>query len=249
MNRIALALITFLLFSAFCFSQVINIESKRFHNDSSRWVGKIDGNFSAVKNIQEVITFGLNIHTQYQKGKSRVLAIGDLAFIKAGNTDFMNSGYQHLRYNYKLNKWLTWEAFVQAQYNRVLLLDRRYLAGTGPRFKLVKREHLRIYTATLYMYEYQAQNNDSLERYTNRLSAYLSFNISFGKFEFTSTTFYQPNFADFNDYRIANNSMLELILTKHLNLKSELVLLYDTRQPLRVPDLVYTIRSGISYKF
>jgi hypothetical protein len=40
-----------------------------------------------------------------------------------------------------------------------------------------------------------------------------------------------------------------LHLTTHLNFKMELILLYDTRQPLRVPALTYIYRTGISFKF
>lgn len=231
------------------FSQVINIESKRFLNDTNGWVGSINGNFSAVQNTQQVITFGANLHTQYQKNNHRFLMISDLAFINAANTDFVNSGYQHFRYNYKIINRITLEVFLQAQYNRILLLDERYLAGIGPRFKVVKRERFRLYSACLYMFEHQSQDNYRITRDNNRLSAYLTFNISYSKFDFSSTTFYQPNLADFSDYRIANNSAFEIFLTHKLNFRTELVLLFDTKQPIKIPELTYVIRSGIGYKF
>ena len=115
-------------------AQVINIESKRFLQDTNGFIGKADLNFNINQNISQVMSLGINIHSQYVHNRNRILAIGDLAFIKAGTQDFVNSGYQHLRYNYKLLNWLTWEAFIQAQYNRILLLDRRYLAGSGTAF-------------------------------------------------------------------------------------------------------------------
>lgn len=229
--------------------QVINIESKRFLQDTNGFRGKADLNFNINQNTSQVISLGVNIHSQYVHNRSRILAIGDLAFIKAGTKDFVNSGYQHLRYNYKINKIVTWEAFLQAQYNKVLLLDRRYLAGTGPRFKLVKTPNLRIYTATLYMFEYQSQNNDSIEAYNNRISSYITFGISFKRVEFASTTFYQPNLANFNDYRIANDSAFEMVITNHFNFKVGFNLLYDTRQPIGIPDLTYILKNGLTYKF
>ncbi|MBA2612394.1 MAG: DUF481 domain-containing protein [Bacteroidetes bacterium] len=230
-------------------SQVINIESKRFLKDTNGFIGKADLNFNINQNTSQVISLGVNIHSQYVHNRHRILAIGDLAFIKAGKQDFVNSGYQHLRYNYKLSKLLTWEAFIQAQYNRILLLDRRYLAGTGPRFKLIKQKNFRAYTAVLYMFEYQSQNNDSIESYNNRLSSYLTVSISSKKIEFTSTTFYQPNLANFNDYRIANDSAFEIIITGHFNFKVGFNLLYDTRQPIGIPNLTYILKNGLSYKF
>ncbi len=239
-----------ILFFQYCLTaQVINIESKRFLKDTNGFIGRADLNFNINQNTSQVISLGMNIHSQYVHNNHRILAIGDLAFIKAGKQDFVNSGYQHFRYNYKLSKWLTWEAFVQAQYNRILLLDRRYLAGSGPRFKLIKQTNFRVYTAVLYMYEYQSQNNDSIEKYNNRLSSYLTVSISSKKVEFTATTFYQPNLANFNDYRIANDSAFEIIVTNHFNFKVGFNLLYDTRQPIGIPALTYVLKNGLSYKF
>lgn len=248
-RRNSFLLFLFVLVGSFSKAQVINIESRRFLHDTDGWVGKVEANFSAVQNIQQVITLGVNVHVQYQKKRHRFLEISDLAFVKAGEKDFVNSGFQHFRYNYKINTYITGEAFVQAQYNKALLLDERYLAGAGPRFKLWKREHFRCYLATLYMYEHEWQDNYKMERFNNRLSAYLTFSIFYKKFDLTSTTFYQPNLGYINDYRIANDTSFEIVLTNKFNFKTGLVLLYDTRQPPGVPDLTYTFRNGVSYKF
>jgi len=242
-------LILILFFHCKLTSQVINIESKRFLKDTNGFIGKADLNFNINQNINRVLYLGINIHSQYVHNQHRILAIGDLAFINAGTRDFVNSGYQHFRYNYKISRLLTWEAFVQAQYNRILLLDRRYLVGSGPRIKLIKKENFRVYTAALYMYEYQSQNNDSIEKYNNRISTYLTMSLGFKKVEFTSTTFYQPNLSNFTDYRIANDSSFEILITNHFNFKIGLNLLYDTKQPIGIPDLTYILKNGLSYKF
>lgn len=247
--RKPLAILLLFLVQAFSYSQIINIESKRFLKDTNGLVGTTSANFSINQNTDQVLSFGINQHLQYKYNRNRLLSISDLAFIKAGKKDFVNAGYQHLRYNYKFTNLITWEAFVQAQYNRVLLLDRRYLAGTGPRLRVLKKENIKIYTACLYMYEYQSQNNDSVQQYNNRLSAYVSLSIAIKKMEFTSTTFYQPNLADAANYRIANDSNLELGINKSLNFRVGFNLLYDTRQPIGIPALTYILKNGLTYKF
>ncbi|MDP3558039.1 MAG: DUF481 domain-containing protein [Bacteroidota bacterium] len=247
--KVFICLFSLFLFQTKIYAQIINIENKRFLKDTNGFIGKADVNFNINQNINQVLSLGVNIHSQYVHNRHRILAIGDLAFIKAGSQDFVNSGYQHLRYNYKMFKIITWEAFVQAQYNRILLLDRRYLAGTGPRFKLIKKPNIKAYTAVLYMYEYQSQNNDSIESYNNRMSSYLTLSFGSKKIEFTSTTFYQPNLANFNDYRIANDSSLEIIITNHFNFRVGFNLLYDTKQPIGIPDLTYILKNGLTFKF
>ena len=238
-----------LFFSTLTQAQVVNIEGKRFLKDTNGFVGRTDFNFNINQNVQQVLILGLNIHAQYVHNKNRILAISDLSFFKAGKQDFVNSGFQHLRYNYKIANRFTCEAFLQKQYNLALQLNNRNLAGTGPRIKIWKKPKFKMYAACLYMYEFQVQNNDSIREFNNRISAYVSFNIDLKKIDFVSTTYYQPNLADFNDYRIASDNVLEIIITNRFNFRTGINLLLDTQQPLRVPNLTYIYRNGLSFKF
>ncbi len=239
-----------LLLSFSAVSQVINIEGKRFLNDTNGWVGNADFSFAAIQNTQQVLSFSNTLRVQYQKNRSRFILLNDINFIKAGKTDFVNAGYQHVRYNYKIHKRWTLEAFTQTQYNPVLRLDFRYLLGAGPRLRLLKREHARIYAAALYMYEFDDIKGDPADVHEHRISSYVTFTfLLFKNGELISTTFYQPKIGDASDYRIANDSSLEIHINKHLNFKSTFNLLYDTYQPAGVPSLVYNFRNGLSVKF
>lgn len=230
-------------------SQVINIESKRFLNDTNGLVGRIDLQLNINQNVQQVLQSGINVHAQYRKNRSRLLLISDLAFIKAGQQDFVNAGYQHIRYNYKLLSKITLEAFVQGQYNRVLLLESRYAAGTGPRLRVIKVNKFRLYGAALYMYEIQKRLPEPFQQYHHRASTYLSLSWNFHSAELIGTVFYQPNLSHFEDYRMAGDVALEISFTTKLMFKSALNFLYDTRQPMGVPPLTYLFRNGLSYKF
>lgn len=245
-------LINIILFSFFfntCLAQVINIESKRFIKDTNGFVGSAHLNFAINQNVQQVMSLGINIHAQYLHNKHRILAISDLLFIKAGDKNFVNAGYQHLRYNYKIANRLTIEAFVQAQYNLALLLNRRYLSGVGPRFKIIKRQNVKLYAGSLYMYEFQSQNNDSMQEYNHRVSSYFTLNVAFKSIDFVTTTYFQPNINEFEDYRLANDSSFELQINKSLNFRAGINLLYDTRQPKGIPALSYIFKNGITFKF
>ncbi|MDF2450495.1 MAG: hypothetical protein K0R26_2999 [Bacteroidota bacterium] len=231
-------------------AQVINIESKRFLNDTNGWVGNSDFNFNVYSNTQQVLQFSNTLRIQYQQNRSRFILLNDLNFIKAGNTDFANAGYQHFRYNYKVSRLLTMEAFTQTQYNPVLKLDFRYLIGAGPRLKLVKKKQARIYVAALYMYEFDDIVGEETDIREHRVSSYITCTFSlFKTVDITSTTFYQPNVEKVQDFRIANDSGLEIHINKYLNFKSAFNLLYDSFQPSGIPDLVYTFRNGLSVKF
>ncbi len=230
-------------------SQVINIEGKRFLNDTNGLVGRSDFNFNVNQNTQQALTLGINVHLQYKHNKHRFLAISDLAIIKAANQDYQNTGYLHFRYSYKLHKLITWENFTQGQYNRVLLLDKRYLVGTGPRFRVIKIKHFRVYASTMYMYEFQSQAFETITQYNHRFNGYITLNVDFDRFDFTSTTFYQPLINDFSNYRIATDNNVDISINHRFNFRIGLNLLYDTKQPSGIPSLVYIFRNGISFRF
>ena len=248
---VRISIILILCFSsAFLRAQVINIESKRFLNDTNGWVGVTDFSFNILQNTQQVLSFSNNFRIQYQKNKSRIIFLNDINFIKAGKTNFVDSGYQQIRYNFEINKHFTIEAFTQTQYNPVLRLNFRFLNGIGPRVKVLKTEKAKIYAAALYMYEYDDITNESQKIYEQRLSSYITFTFHFFKsIDISSTTFYQPNLGYINDYRIANDTGLEIFINKHLNYKTSFNLLYDTKQPIGVPELVYVLKNGLTLKF
>jgi len=231
-------------------AQVINIESKRFLNDTNGWVGNADASFNIAQNVSQVLTLATTARLQYAHNRHRWMFLQDLGFVKAGTTNYVNTGFQHLRYSYKIHHLITMEAFVQGQYNPVLKLDFRFLTGVGPRFKLLKTENYRIYFATLYMYEYDKVHDHPSRLYEHRLSPYLTFTFVFAKgLELSNTTFYQPSLADFRDYRIADDLVLELSINKYLSFKCSYNLLYDTRQPEGIPTTIYSLRNSLSFKF
>jgi hypothetical protein len=240
----------FVLLSFGAAAQVLNVESQRFVADTDGWVGHIGFSFFLLQNTRQVMSFGNDAQFQYRKRKSRYLFISNVALERAGGLDFVNTGYQHLRYNYQVNDWLTWEALVQAQYNKVLKMDSRYVAGTGPRFTLFLRARYRMHVGVIYIHEDEKVTGEGTQYHDHRISAYLALSWNLGKnTEFVSTTFYQPNLMDFQDYRIATNDFLEIDIHKHLAFKTGFDLLYDTKQPAGIPNLTYMYRNGLDWKF
>jgi putative salt-induced outer membrane protein YdiY len=230
--------------------QVINIESKRFLNDTSGWIGRMDNYFQLTQNTQQIISLGNNVHMQYSHHEHKFLILNDINFIKAGSTDFVNSGYQHFRYSYKIRKWITWESFAQGQYNAIMKIQLRLLGGTGPRFRIVKREDFKLYAACLYMYEYEEIILPRTYTTTNRLSAYATFTWTLtDNVEFSSTTFYQPALNDLSDYRLAGDGAFEFSINKRISLKINYNFLYDTKQPPGVPNFIYSVRNALGFKF
>ncbi len=232
-------------------AQVINIEDKRIKTDTTGWSGSGEASVYMNKNNDFVLSVLTDLHFQYKTKKSLFLLLTDIATVSVNEDQhFVNSGFQHFRYNYKITDRFVWEAFMQGQYNEPLAIDYRLLAGTGPRYKIIGTSRLRLYAAALYMYEQEKNAGESLLQYNNRMSSYISFTIApTDNFSVVSTTYYQPRLDDFADRRISTTFDLNAFITKRLYLKINYNLLDDSAPAEGIATTIYELTAGVGLEF
>lgn len=248
------AIVAALLYAALPSSaQIINIENARMHSDTTGWMGGAGASFSLNQNKEKIVGGNIQAHLQHKTktDKSLWLILGDYGLLKAGDEKLIAEGFGHIRYNRKLNSWLRWEAFGQFQKNVITQIDSRYLIGTGPRFRIVKNKILRLYAASLIMYEREKETNSSVPVHNiARSSNYISFTITpVETTNITSTTFFQPAVGDFNDYRILNQVSIGIKATKHFSLSLKWNYLFDKKPAGAAPNTTYSLSTGIDYEF
>ena len=158
--------------------------------------------------------------------------------------------FYHLRYNRKLNKVVRWEAFTQWQQNNITNIDLRFLAGTGPRFKLHESRRLKLYGASLAMYEYERDKKPPVAYKDMRGDMYMTFTYKPTVFiSITSTTFYQPLLRYVKDFRVLNQEAVTIKATKHFSITTSFDYLYDAFPAAGTPNINYTIINGFNYTF
>jgi hypothetical protein len=234
-------------------AQVVNIEARRLHTDSVRFVG--DFNLALLLNStngKDIFTVRGNTVLQWKSAnyKHLWLASANYDFAKAEEDNFINNFYVHLRYNYKINPWLRWEAFVQSQINEPLGLNFRQLIGTGPRFKIRIGQHADIYLGTAYMYEYEKTIPPARQvLHQHRWSNYGSLNIHIPKVNgsLVSTIYFQPLFNDLSDYRIMNDTRIDLSITAKWRVYTRFAYLYDANPPPGIRRNALNLEQGFGY--
>ena len=231
-------------------SQIVNIEQKRFaFSEEIDWYESANLGLNLVQNKKQILSINGGLHLEFNYKGRRFLSLSKFSFIRADGEDFDNNGFQHLRYNVSVKPWLTYELFGQVQYNEAVFLKLRALAGTGFRFTLFERDAKGIYFGTLYMYEYDEESvSDKIHR-DHRSSSYLSINTNVGKnAKLLSTTYYQPLFNDFTDYRLSSETSFNIKLFKQLTYKISYTFGFDSRAPEGAPQLVYTLSNGLQWQ-
>jgi Protein of unknown function, DUF481 len=233
------------------YSQVVNIESKRMRSDSLGWLGSAEGNFQLAKQVETIFDLGCKLHFQYKHKNYLWLFLNEYRLIKGGDDKFVNSAFAHVRYNHKVTKeLLRWEAFTQVQYNGVLDIGLRWLAGTGPRFKIYDSDLFRFYVAALYMYEYEENTQKTIFLHKHRMSSYATLTLDFGNVELINTTYYQPNLKDFDDdFRVVSQTDLLIGITENLKFKTGYLYRYDSMPFPNIPKVTYGLTNGLVFEF
>ncbi len=232
-------------------AQIVNIESNRYTTDTTGWKGNYEMSLALGKQKDKYFAFGNIAHVQYKSKKSLYLILGSIYIIKSDKEKLVNSGFFHFRYNYKIKNWLRWEAFTQVQYNKLIGLRMRFLVGTGPRFKVVQVEKFKTYIGTLYMLEYEINNDKTEKLLQGRFSTYLSFSFRpIKSVEIISTTYYQPLFSQLYDYRISTENAFNFKFHKNISFGLNFRLQYDTRPPLgATTQITYLLENKIKLDF
>lgn len=188
-------------------AQIVNIERSRLSTDSLGWQGHFDFSYFQRKNTNVLTQISNDIGAQYRKGKHILLGLNNVGYIALTNPgDFEDiSFFQHLRYTYIMdssNIW-AWEAFLQTQTDRILLIRSRVLAGTGPRLFLYKSKKFNAKTGLITMYEHEKERETGFEYTDIRLSYYLSFALNPADWlSFNFTGYYQPVMIEVQDNTI-----------------------------------------------
>lgn len=230
-------------------AQVVNIEGRRFGNDTVPWQGFVSFRFNVAESGQRSLNLGLNGGLQFIAGRDRWFFINDLAFSQVEANEFLNTGFQHLRYNYRADSLWTGEAFAQAQYNKPLNLDLRLTLGAGPRFTALNSDKWRVHLGVALMLE-DEKDADGEHLLQGRNSDYVAATLKFSTLaSLTTVVYYQPKIFDASDFRVAIESGLHIQVTKRLTLESRLNLLRDSAPPAGVSELSYNWNNLFGYRF
>ncbi len=245
----------YFLLLMFCSSQaiaqIVNVEDKRSQfTDSIQWVEQLELGASFTKNKKEVFSLTGKAQIEFVYYDKSIISLTNFNFVKAGNENFVNEGFQHLRYNSKIKEWLTFELFGQVQYNERANIAIRALAGTGFRYRLFKKEADKAYLGTSYMYEFEEESEVEIKHYNHRLSTY--FALSWQpqpNIKIASTSYYQPLFTNPKDYRLSSQTAVIFSFSERLDFKTTFSIIYDSRAAIGAPKTSYRFLNSLRYRF
>ena len=251
----------------------VNVEKLRSDQTEDGFSGSIGLNANFTSGNIMLADFGTASHIEWKNDKDLVFWVLNARFASKrtqadlltdpdidlwdDEAQFANLMLQHLRYNRKLSEAWWWEAFTQFEFNEFLLLDRRLIAGMGPRWALVDGEKGGIWIGSSAMVEEERLNADSIapsesvQTVVLRSSSYLTTTVSGDQWSMVTTVYAQPLFADLGDHRIMGETSLALKVNNTLSFTFDARIRHDTRPPItptgsaKVQSTDTAIKNGI----
>jgi hypothetical protein len=206
--------------------QVVNVEQARILKDSLGWTGQVTATYQSQHFRDDLYT-----------GQVR-------------DVEFANYQLLHLRYGYKLRERLRWELFMQLQANQPMGIAWRQLSGTGPRWRALSLERLRVYLGTVVMLENESAVADGLRTTDLRSSSYISMNYTkVDRFAVAFSLYIQPLFARPTDHRLLAQASVSAALGRRLRLQAEVNQYFDSAPPSEALNGSFTTQFGFGYEF
>lgn len=221
---------------------------------------KINFDLGITKGNTEYTTVRPAYRVDWIDGKFHNFGIISYAYAEDATKKRENRGFIHLRTTYELLSFFWAEMFVQKEFNEFILLKDRNLIGFSSRFQIIN-ETLQIDSAdkleisTFLGIGGMIENEDlntrpPKETTVGRLTSYLSFGVNIpGNLFIKSTTYYQPRFSNDKDYRLLNESSLNIKINKYLTFRTTLRLRYDSEPPEKVKPRDLNLLNGIQIEF
>ncbi|MBA3899894.1 MAG: DUF481 domain-containing protein [Bacteroidetes bacterium] len=229
--------------------QVVHVENKRMSFKNQGFSGTFDMSANFVQNINDIFQTANGAQVQYIKNNTSLLSVSSLNLTVFNESKIVNDGFQHLRYNYKMNKTVTAEAFLQGQYNEVIKIRSRFLAGIGPRFTIISKDSLRLFIGSLYMYEMEEETTDLKNRH-HRTSTYVSFGFPLAKaITVDFIGYFQPDMMNVSDFRASVEAIVELKISKRMGFRLAHGFFHDSKPPAGIRRNFYNFRNGLKYEF
>lgn len=238
------------IFSLFLFpvlgsAQIANIEKFRLDKDTSRlWMGNAGLGYSSKKQQNIVNDFSAYLNMVYLSKKHSYMTINYMDLQQVDKFTFISEGYTHWRLNFYRKHFVSYEPFVQFQYDKGRGLTGRNLYGLSFRFNLLHRnkeqQKLDFTVSTGVMYEEEfwqgtvlryAEEGDTTRAHTQFVKSTSNFFMKamlHEKITLFSSIYYQARFEKFNYPRIVSDIQFVFKVTKKFSLSTGFVSTYDS---------------------
>ncbi len=268
MLQLSIRLITFLtllLVPSFTNAQIANIEKFRLDKDTANlWMGNASFGFASKKQKNIVSEYTTYFNMAYLSKKHSYMTLNYSDLQQVDKYKYISEGYTHWRINFLRRNRLSYEPFIQFQYDKGRGLTKRNLYGFSFRLSLLKyhkeKDRLDIGVSTGAMYEDEEWRGKvirfGVEGDTGKAATQFikSTNNIFlratlhEKITLFTSVYYQARYEKFFNPRIVSDIQLVFKVTKLLSLSSGFNSTYDSYPIVEGNIFTYKLSGSVIFK-
>ncbi len=245
-----------LLFIANSVSSQTIINAEHLFNGVDSTLFAFSFSYNGTRGNSHTDQFNVSPNLVLIRKKNDFLVFGGYALLSKSNETILNSGFIHLRHNYKFTDRIKSFEFYQLQFNEILLLNKREVFGVGLRYSFLVHDSLNFDLGMGIMRELEILNTSTLapgevsETNYFRATCVSNFNWMVTKtLQVNNVAYYQPYLKNFSDYRLLNDFKLIVTVTKHLKLITSVIARYDNKPPGSLEKLDSAVSFGFEMRF
>lgn len=236
------------------YSQILNFEKIRANVDTSAsWNLSLDARFDLKRKIATSTNLHTGINNFFLSKRHGYYLVGDLNFTRIDGENIFNQGFAHSRAVLRRTKKVSFENFIQMQYDLGKGLKSRYLGGANIRLNLLN-DSLKILTlGTGIFYEDERWINDpetggSIANRNVKSNHYISSMWKINDWsQVVLTGYYQATFKRFLEGRLIIDSHLNMDFTDRFTYHIAFTLSADRDPVVETGRLVYHLSTGFRY--
>lgn len=224
-------------------AQILNVESLRIYSDSSHNLFGSSGlgfsgfnRYTAESKSEFFLGLNGNMNIGYFKEKFALYSINSFNLVLLGGTPLANTAYSHQRIHLLHKRKLSYEGFVQAQYDKARKMDSRYLVGGMARVRIYMTKTSRLFMGIGPMLEQENWvNPEAADTPISVLflkgTGYMAFRTKIGESSSASAVcYYQAGYdkaiAGMRN-RFVGDAALQFSITKKLRFQTGVTVGYD----------------------
>jgi putative salt-induced outer membrane protein YdiY len=237
-------------------AQIVNVQGLVGQDLPEGFSGQLDASGDWRTGNTELILVSGAATLRYKAGDHLVFAMGKGAYARVRDDQIIGNVFEHLRYRWTLTPRWTAEAFAQHELDQFRRLQLRALVGAGPRVTLADDERAGLIVGVAYMFETEEYDDKAgttdagATFYHHRLSSYVLFTSALNEVvSFAETVYFQPKIDDAQDFRVLNETLLQVKLNDRFSFKTAFVLAHDSIPPETVKPTDTALQTGVSFKF
>lgn len=201
----------------------------------------------------EYVRFNTGIRFDYIGQRYNSFIIAKLDYKEANSNIIVKKGFTHLRNVFYYSGNLSFELFLQKEFNEFISLVDRNIAGGGVRIKIAENYTDSTSIALSFGCGIMYEGEDYTEGYKEdsqlaRSTNYLSVNWKINDiFSISSVSYAQIDITQLNNYRILNESDFSFNIFENVKLFIGIDYRYDSRPPDEVENYDFEFVNGIRF--